>query len=137
MTHARTSVVVGQPMVNEVDDMLGVLVIVTTRSPGPGTLGAVGEVARYAASQIELAELDASRARLDRAEVLALRAREQRNFIATLLLSQGVPMLLHGDELGRTQGGNNNTYCQDNELSLIHISEPTRRTERSRMPSSA
>jgi len=49
--------------------------------------------------------------------VLALRARQQRNFIATLLLSQGVPMLLHGDELGRTQQGNNNTYCQDSELS--------------------
>lgn len=85
MTHARTSVVVGQPMVNEVDDMLGVLVIVTTRSPGPGTLGAVGEVARYAASQIELAELDASRARLDRAEVLALRAQISPHFIYNAL----------------------------------------------------
>jgi glycogen operon protein len=53
-------------------------------------------------------------------EVLALRARQQRNFIATLLLSQGVPMLLHGDELGRTQQGNNNTYCQDSELSWVH-----------------
>ncbi|OMH23205.1 glycogen debranching enzyme GlgX [Tersicoccus phoenicis] len=52
--------------------------------------------------------------------VLALRARQQRNFIATLLLSQGVPMLLHGDELGRTQGGNNNTYCQDSELTWMH-----------------
>ena len=52
--------------------------------------------------------------------VLTLRARQQRNFIATLLLSQGVPMLLHGDELGRTQQGNNNTYCQDSELSWIH-----------------
>lgn len=85
MTHARTSVVVGQPMVNEVGDMLGVLVIVTTRSPGPGTLGAVGEVARYAASQIELAELDASRARLDRAEVLALRAQISPHFIYNAL----------------------------------------------------
>jgi glycogen operon protein len=47
----------------------------------------------------------------------ALRARQKRNFLATLLLSQGVPMLLGGDELGRTQQGNNNTYCQDNELS--------------------
>ncbi|QYF89515.1 glycogen debranching protein GlgX [Arthrobacter sp. PAMC25284] len=52
--------------------------------------------------------------------VLTLRARQQRNFIATLLLSQGVPMLLHGDELGRTQQGNNNTYCQDSELSWVH-----------------
>ena len=51
--------------------------------------------------------------------VLSLRARQQRNFIATLLLSQGVPMLLAGDELGRTQRGNNNAYCQDNELSWI------------------
>src|SRR3954471_18364853 len=56
----------------------------------------------------------------DDPDVRALRAREQRNFIATLLLSQGVPMLLHGDELGRTQQGNNNTYAQDNELSWVH-----------------
>jgi isoamylase len=53
----------------------------------------------------------------DDAEVNALRARQQRNLLATLLLSQGVPMLLGGDELGRTQQGNNNAYCQDNELS--------------------
>jgi glycogen operon protein len=46
-----------------------------------------------------------------------LRARQQRNFLATLLLSQGVPMLLGGDELSRTQHGNNNAYCQDNEIS--------------------
>jgi isoamylase len=46
-----------------------------------------------------------------------LRARQQRNMLATLLLSQGVPMLLGGDEMGRTQGGNNNGYCQDNEIS--------------------
>ena len=51
--------------------------------------------------------------------VLTLRARQQRNFIATLMLSQGVPMLLHGDELGRTQQGNNNGYAQDNELTWI------------------
>src|SRR5450631_759073 len=51
--------------------------------------------------------------------VLSLRARQQRSLLATLLLSQGVPMLLHGDELGRTQQGNNNTYCQDNELSWV------------------
>jgi isoamylase len=56
----------------------------------------------------------------DDIEVLALRARAQRNFITTLLLSQGVPMLLHGDELGRTQEGNNNTYAQDSELSWVH-----------------
>src|ERR1019366_9318807 len=49
--------------------------------------------------------------------VLELRARQQRNLLATLLLSQGVPMLLGGDEIGRTQRGNNNAYCQDNELS--------------------
>jgi glycogen operon protein len=51
--------------------------------------------------------------------VLDLRARQTRNFLASLLLSQGIPMLLHGDELGRTQRGNNNGYCQDNELSWI------------------
>jgi len=51
--------------------------------------------------------------------VLTLRARQQRNFLATLLLSQGVPMISHGDELGRTQGGNNNGYAQDNETTWI------------------
>ena len=51
--------------------------------------------------------------------VRALRARQQRNFIATLLLSQGVPMLLAGDEFGRSQQGNNNAYCQDNALSWV------------------
>ncbi|NOJ58348.1 glycogen debranching protein GlgX [Arthrobacter sp. 260] len=56
----------------------------------------------------------------DNPEVNTLRVRQQRNFIATLLLSQGVPMLLHGDELGRTQQGNNNTYAQDSEISWIH-----------------
>lgn len=55
----------------------------------------------------------------DDPNVLALRARQQRNFLATLLLSQGVPMIAHGDELGRTQQGNNNVYCQDSELSWI------------------
>jgi glycogen operon protein len=53
----------------------------------------------------------------DDPEVLALRELRQRNFIATLFLSLGVPMLLGGDELGRSQGGNNNAYCQDNEIS--------------------
>ncbi|PRZ41560.1 glycogen operon protein [Antricoccus suffuscus] len=52
-----------------------------------------------------------------------LRRRQQRNFIATLILSQGVPMLSHGDELGRTQQGNNNVYCQDNEISWIDWEE--------------
>jgi isoamylase len=55
----------------------------------------------------------------DDAEVLALRAQQRRNFITSLMLSQGVPMLLHGDELGRSQGGNNNGYCQDSELTWI------------------
>jgi isoamylase len=49
--------------------------------------------------------------------IAALRARQQRNFLTTLFLSQGVPMLLGGDELGRTQHGNNNAWCQDNEIS--------------------
>ena len=55
----------------------------------------------------------------DDANINALRARQQRNFLTTLLLSQGVPMICHGDELGRTQNGNNNGYCQDNELTWI------------------
>jgi isoamylase len=56
-------------------------------------------------------------------DVLALRERQKRNFLATLFLSQGVPMLSHGDELGRSQRGNNNAYCQDNELSWINWDE--------------
>ena len=56
-------------------------------------------------------------------KVLNLRARQRRNFLATLMLSQGVPMLLHGDELGRTQQGNNNGYCQDSPLTWIHWDE--------------
>jgi glycogen operon protein len=55
----------------------------------------------------------------DDPEVNELRARQVRNLLATLLLSQGVPMLLHGDERARTQQGNNNVYCQDNELSWM------------------
>jgi glycogen operon protein len=55
----------------------------------------------------------------DDSEIRILRERQKRNFIATLLLSQGVPMIAHGDELGRTQQGNNNVYCQDDELSWI------------------
>ena len=55
----------------------------------------------------------------DDPDVLALRARRVRSFLATLMLSQGVPMLLMGDEIGRTQQGNNNAYSQDNELSWV------------------
>lgn len=55
----------------------------------------------------------------DDPDIEALRRRQQRNFLATTLLSQGVPMISHGDELGRTQGGNNNGYCQDNEITWI------------------
>lgn len=61
------------------------------------------------------------------AAVLTLRARQQRNFLATLLLSQGVPMISHGDELGRTQNGNNNGYAQDNETTWVdweHVDLP-------------
>ena len=53
------------------------------------------------------------------ADVLTLRRRQRRNLLCTLLLAQGTPMLLMGDEVGRTQGGNNNAYCQDNELSWV------------------
>jgi isoamylase len=55
----------------------------------------------------------------DDPEILALRSRQQRNLMATLLLSQGVPMIAHGDEIGRTQHGNNNGYCQDNEITWM------------------
>ncbi|MCW5891776.1 MAG: glycogen debranching protein GlgX [bacterium] len=55
----------------------------------------------------------------DDAEVVALRARQRRNFLATLLLGQGTPMLLAGDECARTQRGNNNAYCQDGEISWV------------------
>jgi isoamylase len=56
----------------------------------------------------------------DDAGILALRERQACNFLATLLLSQGVPMLTAGDEMGRSQRGNNNAYCQDNEISWVH-----------------
>ena len=56
----------------------------------------------------------------DDPEVLLWRARQKRNFLTTLFLSQGVPMLVAGDELSRTQNGNNNAYCQDNEISWIN-----------------
>jgi len=62
----------------------------------------------------------------DDPEVNELRMRQMRNFIATLCLSQGVPMLLHGDERARTQHGNNNAYCQDSELSWVHWEPGTR-----------
>jgi isoamylase len=55
----------------------------------------------------------------DDEDISALRSRQERNFLTTLLLSQGVPMICHGDELGRTQGGNNNGYCQDNAVTWI------------------
>jgi glycogen operon protein len=65
----------------------------------------------------------------DDAGVLALRARQQRNFLTTLLLSLGTPMLLGGDELGRTQHGNNNAWCQDNEISWYDWSPDPARDE--------
>ncbi|HUZ21228.1 MAG TPA: glycogen debranching protein GlgX [Acidimicrobiales bacterium] len=55
----------------------------------------------------------------DDPEILTLRRRQSRNLLATLVLSQGVPMLLAGDEIGRSQRGNNNAYCQDNEISWL------------------
>jgi glycogen operon protein len=55
----------------------------------------------------------------DEPEIRRLRERQKRNFLATLLFSQGVPMLLGGDEMGRTQRGNNNAYCQDNEVGWV------------------
>ncbi|MGH3753534.1 MAG: glycogen debranching protein GlgX [Pseudonocardiaceae bacterium] len=55
----------------------------------------------------------------DDGNIVALRERQKRNLLATLMLSQGVPMISHGDELGRSQDGNNNVYCQDNEISWI------------------
>ena len=59
----------------------------------------------------------------DDLDVVALREQQKRNFLATLFLSQGVPMLVAGDEMGRTQGGNNNAYCQDNEISWVDWSD--------------
>jgi isoamylase len=52
--------------------------------------------------------------------IIALRNKQKRNFLTTLFLSQGVPMIVAGDEMGRTQNGNNNAYCQDNEISWVH-----------------
>ncbi|MEE8600872.1 glycogen debranching protein GlgX [Euzebya tangerina] len=59
----------------------------------------------------------------DDPKIQAVRSRQQRNMLATVLLSQGVPMLLGGDEIGRSQGGNNNAYCQDNEISWFDWSD--------------
>ncbi|MGI8867911.1 MAG: glycogen debranching protein GlgX [Mycobacteriales bacterium] len=56
--------------------------------------------------------------------ITELRARQRRNFLATLMLSQGVPMIAHGDELGRTQQGNNNAYCQDNKITWVDWADP-------------
>ena len=77
--------VVAQPLLDDDGIVLGALVAVQVNEPAPGTLGAIAEVARYAASQLQLAELDASRARLDRAEVLALRAQISPHFIYNAL----------------------------------------------------
>jgi len=55
----------------------------------------------------------------DDGDIITLREQQRRNFLTTLFLAQGVPMLLSGDELGRTQHGNNNAYCQDNEISYV------------------
>jgi glycogen operon protein len=65
----------------------------------------------------------------DDPEVLTLRARQQRNFLTTLLVSQGTPMLLGGDEMNRTQRGNNNAWCQDDEISWYDWSEDERAAE--------
>jgi glycogen operon protein len=66
----------------------------------------------------------------DDAEVNALRERQQRNFLATLFVSQGTPLLLAGDELGRTQQGNNNGYCQDSDISWVDWQLPQVQTLR-------
>ncbi|MDB4986467.1 MAG: glycogen debranching enzyme [Myxococcaceae bacterium] len=65
----------------------------------------------------------------ERSELIEQREQHKRNLLASLLLSQGVPMLLAGDELGRTQRGNNNAYCQDNELSWLHWELDARKSE--------
>ena len=77
--------IVAQPLLHDDGTVLGALVALTLTEPSPGTVGAFGEVARYAAGQLQLAELDASRARLDRAEVLALRAQISPHFIYNAL----------------------------------------------------
>jgi isoamylase len=62
-------------------------------------------------------------------KIVELRERQQRNFLATLLLSQGVPMFCGGDEIGRTQQGNNNAYCQDNEISWVDWTPDAKRRD--------
>ncbi|NUS94960.1 MAG: histidine kinase, partial [Nocardia sp.] len=76
---------VTQPLLSDSGTVVGALGMVTGSRPGPGALGALAEVARYACGQLELAELDASRARLDRAEVRALRAQISPHFIYNAL----------------------------------------------------
>lgn len=61
------------------------------------------------------------------AAIIALRDQQKRNMLTTMFLSQGVPMLVAGDELGRTQGGNNNAYCQDNEISWLNWEQADRK----------
>ncbi len=61
--------------------------------------------------------------------IVTLREQQKRNLLTTLFLSQGVPMLLHGDEMGRTQGGNNNAYCQDNRVSWLDWADVRRNEE--------
>ena len=85
MHRDQSPALVAQPMLDDDGIVLGALVAVHVNEPTPGTLGAIAEVARYAASQLQLAELDASRARLDRAEVLALRAQISPHFIYNAL----------------------------------------------------
>ncbi|MEV6773129.1 histidine kinase [Nocardia sp. NPDC051030] len=82
-TGGRT--LIAQPLATEYGGIIGALGAVTTEQPDPGKLGAIAEVARYACGQVELAELDASRARLDRAEVRALRAQISPHFIYNAL----------------------------------------------------
>ena len=81
----QSPAVVAQPLLDDDGVVLGALVAVHMAEPAPGTLGAIAEVARYTASQLQLAELDASRARLDRAEVLALRAQISPHFVYNAL----------------------------------------------------
>ena len=81
----QSPAVVAQPLLDDDGIVLGAMVTLHNSEPAPGTLGAIAEVAHYAASQLQLAELDASRARLDRAEVLALRAQISPHFIYNAL----------------------------------------------------
>ncbi len=73
----------------------------------------------------------------DDPEITALRFRQQRNFLVTMFLSQGTPMLLGGDEIGRTQRGNNNGWCQDNEISWYDWSENPEKDQAARVHATA